>query len=375
MIIGIPKESKNNENRVSLTPDKVEILTKNNHKVLIQQNAGINSGFTDKEYTDAGASISTTAEKVFLKSNLIVKVKEPQIDEYKYLNKNTIIFCYLHLASNLELTTQLISKNVTSIAYETISNPNGKLNLLYPMSEIAGKMAAHNAAQLLTNKYGGPGKLLGGVIGTLKAKVLIIGCGTVGTNAALLANNMGADVTVSDINLNALNKIQELSNGQIKTIYSSPANIKEVIISSDVVIGAVLIPGYKAPKVITLDMIKKMKKNSVIIDVAIDKGGCVEEIKPTTHENPTYLSNGIIHYAVTNIPGIVGNTASISLSNNTFPYVRDIADLGLKKLLRNKSFINSNGVNTHDGFITNKEVALSLNKKYTPINYVLENNF
>ena len=374
MIIGIPKETKNNENRVSLTPDKVEILTQNNHKVLIQENAGINAGFTDQEYTYAGASISTTAQNVYLKSNLIVKVKEPQINEYKYLNKNTIIFCYLHLASNLELTSQLISKNVTSIAYETITNPNGKLNLLYPMSEIAGKMAAHNSAQLLTNKYGGPGKLLGGVIGTLKAKVLIIGCGTVGTNAALLANNMGADVTVSDINLNALNKIQELSNGQIKTIYSSPANIKEVIITSDVVIGAVLIPGYKAPKVITLDMIKKMKKNSVIIDVAIDQGGCVEEIKPTTHENPTYLSNGIIHYAVTNIPGIVGNTASISLSNNTFPYVRDIADLGLKKLLKNKSFINSNGINTYNGFITNKEVALSLNKKYTTINNILENN-
>ena len=374
MIIGIPKETKNNENRVSLTPDKVEILTQNNHKVLIQENAGINAGFTDQEYTYAGASISTTAQNVYLKSNLIVKVKEPQINEYKYLNKNTIIFCYLHLASNLELTSQLISKNVTSIAYETITNPNGKLNLLYPMSEIAGKMAAHNSAQLLTNKYGGPGKLLGGVIGTLKAKVLIIGCGTVGTNAALLANNMGADVTVSDINLNALNKIQELSNGQIKTIYSSPANIKEVIITSDVVIGAVLIPGYKAPKVITLDMIKKMKKNSVIIDVAIDQGGCVEEIKPTTHENPTYLSNGIIHYAVTNIPGIVGNTASISLSNNTFPYVRDIADLGLKKLLKNKSFINSNGINTYNGFITNKEVALSLNKKYTTINNILEYN-
>ncbi|MFL2763627.1 MAG: alanine dehydrogenase [Dehalococcoidia bacterium] len=374
MIIGIPKETKTNENRVSLTPDKVEILTQNNHKVLIQENAGINAGFTDQEYTYAGASISTTAQNVYLKSNLIVKVKEPQINEYKYLNKNTIIFCYLHLASNLELTSQLISKNVTSIAYETITNPNGKLNLLYPMSEIAGKMAAHNSAQLLTNKYGGPGKLLGGVIGTLKAKVLIIGCGTVGTNAALLANNMGADVTVSDINLNALNKIQELSNGQIKTIYSSPANIKEVIITSDVVIGAVLIPGYKAPKVITLDMIKKMKKNSVIIDVAIDQGGCVEEIKPTTHENPTYLSNGIIHYAVTNIPGIVGNTASISLSNNTFPYVRDIADLGLKKLLKNKSFINSNGINTYNGFITNKEVALSLNKKYTTINNILENN-
>ena len=375
MIIGIPKEIKNNENRVSLTPDKVELLIKSNHKVFIEKNAGINSGFTNEDYAHSGASILHSSESVYLKSNLIVKVKEPQLQEYKYLNKNTMIFCYLHLASDPELTSQLISKNVTSIAYETITDQNGKLNLLSPMSEIAGKMAAHNAAQLLTNKYGGAGKLLGGVVGSLKAKVLIIGCGTVGTNAAILANNMGADVTVSDINLGALNKIQELSNNQIKTIYSSATNINEVINSMDIVIGAVLIPGYKAPKVITLNMIKSMQKNSVIIDVAIDQGGCVEGIKPTTHENPTYLSNGIIHYAVTNIPGIVGNTASVSLSNNTFPYIRDIANLGFKKLIKNKSFINSNGINTFNGFITNREVALSLNKKYTSINSILENNF
>ncbi|MBN19582.1 MAG: alanine dehydrogenase [Chloroflexi bacterium] len=374
MIIGIPKETKNNENRIALTPDKVEILTQANHKVLIEENAGINSGFTNEEYNNAGASILPNPKEIYLNSNLIVKVKEPQPSEYEYLNKKTIMFCYLHLASNIELTKQLIKKNVTSIAYETIVNPNGKLNLLYPMSEIAGKMAALNAAQLLTNKSGGQGKLLSGVVGTLKAKILIIGCGTVGTNAALLANNMGADVTVSDINLTALSKIQELSNGQIKTIYSSPSNIKEIIVSSDVVIGAVLIPGYKAPKVVTSDMINKMKKNSVIIDVAIDQGGCVEGIKPTTHENPTYSSDGIIYYAVTNIPGIVGNTASISLSNNTFPYIRDIAKLGLNKLLNNKSFINSNGINTYAGFITNREVALSLNKNYTDINNLLENN-
>jgi len=375
VIIGIPKEIKNNENRVALTPDKVEILIKLNHEVFIEKNAGINSGFTNEEYAHLGASIIDSAKTIYLKSNLIVKVKEPQLQEYKYLNKNTMIFCYLHLDSDNELTSQLISKNVTSIAYETIIDQNGKLNLLSPMSEIAGKMAAHNAAQLLTNQYGGSGKLLGGVVGTLKAKVLIIGCGTVGTNAALLSNNMGADVTVSDINLDALNRIQELSNNQIKTIYSSSSNINKVINSMDIVIGAVLIPGHKAPKIITLDMIKSMQKNSVIIDVAIDQGGCVEGIKPTTHENPTYLSNGIIHYAVTNIPGIIGNTASISLSNSTFPYIRDIANLGLNKLLINKSFINSKGINTFNGFITNKEVALSLNKKYTPINTILKNNF
>ncbi len=366
MIIGIPKEIKNNENRVGMTPSGVKELVKHGHKVYVQHTAGEGSGFADDEYVKAGAEILPTIEATYAAADMIVKVKEPIEPEYKLVKKGQLLFTYFHFASDRELTVAMLESGATCIAYETVVGPQGGLPLLIPMSEVAGRMSVQEGCRFLEKPQGGRGVLLGGVPGVKPAKVLVLGGGVVGRNAALMAAGLGADVTITDISLPTLRHLAEVMPKNVKTLFSSRHNIEQELPSTDLVIGSVLIPGAKAPKLITADMLPLMRKGSVIVDVAIDQGGCFETSHATTHSDPVYEVDGIIHYAVANIPGAVPYTSTMALTNATLPYTLRLADMGWRDACKaNKGL--ADGVNIVDGKITFEAVAEAWDMPYTPL--------
>jgi alanine dehydrogenase len=363
MIIGVPKEVKDHETRVGITPAGVKALTEAGHKVLVETHAGDLSAFTDDDYQGAGAEIVGSAHNVWGNADMVVKVKEPVEKEYGF-------FTYLHLATLPVLTDHLLEKKVTGIAYETIRDRNNALPLLTPMSEVAGRMSVQVGATYLEKDKGGRGLLLGGVPGVTPANVCIIGGGIVGTNAAKIALGMGAKVTLIDLNLNRLRELDDIFNGRVFTLASNSYNLAHTTREADLVIGGVLIPGAAAPKIVTAAMVAKMKKGAVIVDVAIDQGGCIETAKPTTHSNPSYEVNGVVHYCVTNMPAAVPNTSTLALTNATFPYVMKIAQLGAKQAILSDNG-TAEGVNTYAGTLTYQAVAQSQGKQYRPIRDVL----
>jgi alanine dehydrogenase len=355
MIIGVPKEIKVKENRVSLTPGGAHLLVAAGHRILVERGAGEGSGFGDAEYQQAGAELVPAAE-AWNRAEMVLKVKEPLSSEYSYLRPGLLLFTYLHLAAEETLTRTLMDRRVTSIAYETVELPDGSLPLLTPMSEVAGKMAIQVAAHYLEKTQGGRGKLLGGVPGVRAADVVIVGGGTVGTAAARVALGMGADVTILDVNLDRLRYLTEILHGSLTTLYSSPYNIATAVQFADVVVGAVLIKGAKAPKLVTREMVQQMTPGSVIVDVAIDQGGSVETIHPTNHSDPIFEVNGVIHYGVTNMPGAVPRTSTYALSNATLPYARELADVGFERAVQRDAAL-AKGVNVYAGQVTYPAVA------------------
>ncbi len=371
MIIGVPKEIKNNENRVAITPAGVMSFINAGHKVIIEKDAGIGSGFTNEDYANAGAQIIDNAADVWAQADMIMKVKEPLASEYDYFRPGLILFTYLHLAAEPELTRALKEKGVIAIAYETVQ-VGRTLPLLMPMSEVAGRMAAQIGAQFLEKPKGGKGILLAGVPGVSRGKVTIIGGGVVGTNAAKVAIGLGADVTIIDLSADRLRELDDIFGNQINTLMSNPMNIAQAVAESDLVIGAVLIPGAKAPKLVTEEMVKAMKPGSVIVDVAIDQGGIVETSDHvTTHDNPTYVKHGVVHYAVANMPGAVPRTSTIALTNVTIPYALQIANKGVHKAIAENPALKL-GVNVANGEITYEAVARDLGYKYVPVEEALE---
>ena len=330
MIIGVPKETKTDEYRVGLLPVGAQLLTDDGHTVLIERQAGLGSGFSDEQYAAAGAQNAATAEEIYERAELIVKVKEPQSHEMTLLREGQTVFCYFHFAASRELTLGCLEAGITAIAYETLRDADGRLPLLTPMSEVAGKMCVHEGAKYLERPMMGRGILLGGVPGVAPADVLILGGGVVGTNAARIAAGMGANVTIMDINLDRLRYLDEIMPANVTTIYCDPHAVEQYATHADLVIGAVLIPGGRAPMLIGRPLLKKMKTGSVIVDVCIDQGGCVETCRPTTHHEPTYVVDGVVHYCVTNIPGAVSRTSSQALCNATLPYVRELASAGVE---------------------------------------------
>lgn len=366
MIIGTPKEIKNNESRVGLTPGGVKELVKRGHTVYIQQSAGINSGFEDEAYIAAGAKLLPTIEEVYAIAEMIVKVKEPIAYEYKLIKPNQVLFTYFHFASEEELTHAMIKSGSICIAYETVEKPDRSLPLLVPMSEVAGRMAVQEGARFLEKPQGGRGVLMGGVPGVKPAKVLVLGGGIVGTNAAQIAAGMGADVTIADISLPRLRYLSEIMPKNVKTLYSSTHNIEEELPTCDLVIGAVLIPGAKAPHLITREMLSLLKKDTLLVDVAIDQGGCFETSHATTHAEPIYSVDGIIHYCVANIPGAVSRTSTLALTNATFPYVIQLAEKGWEKACKDDAGLGL-GLNVVKGKVTYRAVAETFGLKYEPI--------
>lgn len=370
MRIGIPKEVKNNENRVAMTPAGVVNLTMHGHDVVIQTEAGTGSGFTDADYQAAGAQIVQSAEEAW-SQEMVMKVKEPTPEEYGYFREGMILFTYLHLAPEPELTKAMLEAKVTGIAYETVQLPNNSLPLLTPMSEVAGKMSTQIGAQFLEKIHGGGGILLGGIPGVSRGKVAIIGGGVAGTNAAKVAIGMGANVTILDLNPDRLRQLDDLFGTDVQTMISNPMNIAESVKEADLVVGAVLIPGAKAPKLVTEEMIQSMKPGSVVIDIAIDQGGIFETSdRITTHDNPTYMKHGVVHYAVANMPGAVPRTSTIGLTNVTVPYAVQIANKGFEKaILENEAL--KKGVNTFNGFVTYKAVADDQGEEYRSIDELI----
>lgn len=366
MKIGVPKEIKNNENRVGLTPAGVKELVNHGHELLVQSTAGEGSGFSDEDYVSAGAKILPAIEDVYSLSEMIVKVKEPIAPEYPLIKQGQVLFTYFHFASDRELTEAMMKAGAVCIAYETVRNANGALPLLIPMSEVAGRMSVQEGARFLEKPQGGKGILLGGVPGVKPAKVLILGAGVVGKNAALMASGLGADVTITDISLSTLRHLAEVMPKNVKTLYSSHHNICNELPDTDLVIGSVLIPGAKAPKLLTRDMLKLMKPGSVIVDVAIDQGGCFETSVPTTHSEPVYSVENILHYAVANIPGAVPYTSTLALTNATLPYAIQLADKGWKEACKADASL-AQGVNMIDGKITYKAVAEAWDLPYYPL--------
>ncbi len=366
MIIGVPKEIKNNENRVGMTPAGVAELVKKGHTVYIQNNAGINSGFTDDAYQAVGARILPSIEEVYAIAEMIVKVKEPITPEYKLIKKGQVVFTYFHFAADRALTEAMIASGGICIAYETVEKEDHSLPLLTPMSEVAGRMAAQVGAHFLEKPQGGKGKLMGGVTGVRPARVLVLGGGIVGTNAAQIAAGMGAEVMITDINLSRLRYLSEIMPKNVKTLYSSMHNIMTELPNIDLVIGSVLIPGDKAPHLISRNMLKLMKPGTVLVDVAIDQGGCFETSHPTTHSDPTYVVDGIVHYAVANIPGAVPFTSTMALTNATLPYTVALANKGWKKACKEDHSL-ALGVNIVEGKITYKAVADVFGLKYEPL--------
>lgn len=362
MNIGIPKEIKNNENRVSCTPAGVYTLVKAGHTVYVEKNAGTGSGFLDQEYSEAGA-IVTDVETVFAKADLIVKVKEYLESEYKYLREDQMVFTYLHIANDEAFTNALIESKTTSIAYETVRDHRGGLPLLTPMSEVAGRMAVQIGADMLQKINGGRGLLLGGVPGVFPAEVVIIGGGIVGLNAAKIASGLGAITTIFDVNAERMMYIDDIFQGRIHTAYNNEYNLRRALKTADLVIGAVLIPGAKAPKIVTKEMVKEMKPGSAIVDVAIDQGGCIETCDHiTTHDDPYFEKYGVLHYSVANMPGAVPRTSTMALSNVTLPYVLALANKGIEALKEDPNFLQ--GLNTYQGHITCSGVSDALNKPY-----------
>lgn len=356
MVIGVPKEIKNNENRVGMTPAGVAELVKHGHTVYVQQTAGANSGFGDEDYVNAGARMLPTIEEVYAAAEMIVKVKEPIAPEYKLIRHGQVVFTYFHFAADRALTEAMIESGSICIAYETVELPDRSLPLLIPMSEVAGRMSVQEGARFLEKPQGGKGKLLGGVPGVRPARVLILGGGIVGCNAAQMAAGMGAEVMITDINLPRLRYLSEVLPKNVKTLYSSEHNIRQELPTIDLVIGSVLIPGDKTPHLITRDMLRLMKPGTVLVDVAIDQGGCFETSHPTTHSDPTYVVDGIVHYAVANIPGAVPFTSTMALTNATLPYTIALADKGWQKACKDNPAL-ALGVNVADGKVVYKAVA------------------
>jgi alanine dehydrogenase len=371
MIIGTVKEVKIGESRVGLTPYGADALIKNGHTVIVEKDAGLNSGFTNEDYKSAGANILPTAEDVFKKAEMIIKVKEPQEFEFKYYHQGLILYTYLHLAAEPELTKMLLEKKVTGIAYETVEFSDGYLPLLYPMSEVAGRMAVQAGAWFMQKTNGGAGKLLGGVPGVAPANVVILGTGSVGVNAAKMAVGLGANVTMFGRNLISLRYLDDIFMGRVNTAFSHPLAIEKASMQADLIVSGVLITGAKAPKLITRKMVKKMKKGSVIVDVSIDQGGSTETSRPTTHKDPIYEVDGVVHYCVTNMPGAVPHTSTLALTNATLKYAIDLANKGVEKAVAQDPAL-AKGVNTIDGKCTYKVVAEDLGLKYTPLEKVLK---
>jgi alanine dehydrogenase len=362
MIIGVPKEVKDHESRVGIVPSGVKALVDAGHKVLLETNAGALSSMLDQDYKSAGAQIVNSATEVWTGADMVVKVKEPIEKEYQYFRQGLVLFTYLHLAPLPELTETLLKKKVTGIAYETIRDRNNTLPLLTPMSEVAGRMSVQVGASYLEKERGGRGVLLGGVPGVPPAQVTIIGAGIVGTNAAKIALGMGAIVTLIDLNLNRLREIDDIFNGRVYTLASNYYSISKSCAHADLVIGAVLIPGAAAPKLVTRQMVSKMKPGAVIVDVAIDQGGCIETAHPTTHSDPAYTVEGVVHYCVTNMPAAVPHTSTLALTNATFPYVMKLAQMGPAAAVKTDNSIRE-GVNTFKGYVTYPAVAESQNRQ------------
>lgn len=365
MIIGVPKEIKDNEARVAVTPAGVKALTEAGHKVLVETNAGALSSFPDAEYQDAGAEIVGDPGYVWGKSEMVVKVKEPIEKEYPYFRDGLVLFTYLHLAPIPGLTNKLLDSKVIGIAYETVRDRQGTLPLLTPMSEVAGRMSVQVGASYLEKEKGGRGILLGGVPGVPPAHVTVVGGGVVGTNAAKIALGFGAKVTLIDLNLNRLREIDDIFNGRVYTLASNSYNIAAATREADLVIGGVLIPGATAPKIVTREMVSRMKKGAVIVDVAIDQGGCVETARPTSHSDPSYVVDGVVHYCVTNMPGAVPHTSTLALTNATFPYLMRLAHLGAREALKQDTGL-AEGLNTFLGKLTYRGVAESQGREWTP---------
>ncbi len=371
MRIGVPKEIKNHENRVAMTPSGVLTLTAAGHEVLIEAGAGFKSGFSDEDYQREGAQIVHSAKEAW-DVDMVMKVKEPLEEEYKYFREGLLLFTYLHLAAEASLTKALIENKVTAIAYETVQLPNHTLPLLTPMSEVAGKMATQIGSQFLEEIHGGKGVLLGGVPGVRKGRVTVIGGGIAGMNAAKVAVGMGADVTVIDLNPERLRQLEDLFGKDIQTLISNPYNIAESVKNSDLVVGAVLIPGARAPKLVSEEMVKAMEPGSVLVDIAIDQGGIfATSDRVTTHDNPIYKKHGVVHYAVANMPGAVPNTSTLALTNVTVPYALQIANKGYRQACLDNTAL-AKGVNTLDGHVTYKAVADDLGYEYIPAMELLE---
>lgn len=368
MIIGVPKEIKNNENRVGMTPSGVQEMTKRGHTVYVQASAGDNSGFSDAAYTAAGAKILPTIEEVYAIAEMIVKVKEPIGCEYPLVRKGQLVFTYFHFASSEPLTKAMIESGAVCCAYETVERKDRTLPLLIPMSEVAGRMATQEGCYLLERPRGGKGKLIGGVPGVKPARVFVIGGGVVGTAAARMAAGLGADVTICDVSLPRLSYLTDVMPKNVKTLMSSEYNIREELKTADLVVGSVLIPGAKAPKLVTREMLGLMEKGSVLVDVAIDQGGCFETSHPTTHEEPTYYVDGILHYCVANIPGAVPYTSTLALTNATLPYALQLADKGWQKACADNEELRK-GLNVVDGKVVYKEVAEAWNLPFEPIEW------
>ncbi|MCS3266905.1 alanine dehydrogenase [Bacteroides fragilis] len=367
MIIGVPKEIKNNENRVGMTPSGVAELVKRGHTVYIQHTAGENSGFQDEAYTAVGAQILPTMEETYAMAQMIVKVKEPIAPEYRLIRKEQLLFTYFHFASDRELTLAMIENGSVCLAYETVEKADHSLPLLIPMSEVAGRMAIQEGARFLEKPQGGKGILPGGVPGVKPAKVLILGGGIVGSNAAQMAAGLGADVTIADINLSRLRYPSETLPKNVKTLYASEVRLKKELPDVDLVVGSVLIPGDKAPHPITRDMLKMMQPGTVLVDVAIDQGGCFETSHPTTHSEPTYVVDGIVHYAVANIPGAVPYTSTLALTNATLPYVIALANKGWRKACKEDPAL-ALGLNVVEGKVVYRAIADVFGLKYEQLN-------
>ena len=370
MIIGVPKEIKNNENRVAVTPAGVSDFVRHGHTVYVQHTAGNGSGFSDEEYTEAGATILSTIEEVYAIAEMIVKVKEPIESEYKLIKKGQLLFTYFHFASYEPLTHAMIASGATCLAYETVEKNDRSLPLLVPMSEVAGRMSIQQGAKYLEKPMGGRGILLGGVPGVKPAEVLVLGGGIVGTQAAKMAAGMGAQVTIMDISIPRLRQLDDIMPANVQTMFSNSYNIKAAIKTADLVIGGVLIPGAKAPHLITKDNLSSMKKGSVLVDVAVDQGGCFETTKPTTHADPIYVIDDVIHYCVANMPGAVPYTSTLALTNATLPYAIQLANQGWKKACSSNNELKL-GLNVVDGKVVYKAVSDAFNLPYTPVEEVL----
>ncbi len=370
MIIGVPKEIKNNENRVGLTPAGVSALCKAGHTVYVQATAGIGSGFSDEEYAAAGATMLASIEEIYKIADMIIKVKEPIELEYPLIKENQLLFTYFHFASYEPLTNAMIERKAVCLAYETVEKKDRSLPLLVPMSEVAGRMSIQEGAKYLEKPMGGRGILLGGVPGVTPANVLILAGGLLGTQAAKMAAGMSADVTIMDISIPRLRELDDILPKNVKTVFSNEYNVREAVKQADLVVGAVLIPGAKAPHLVTRDMLKIMKPGTVLVDVAVDQGGCIETCKPTTHEDPTYVIDGIIHYCVANMPGAVPYTSTLALTNATLPYALQLANKGWKKACADNEELKL-GLNVVGGKVVYKGVSDAFNLPYTEVSEVL----
>ncbi|MFT6052616.1 MAG: alanine dehydrogenase [Halioglobus sp.] len=363
MLIGVPKEIKNHEYRIGLTPSGVKELVRHGHQVMVENNGGLSIGFINEQYVEAGAEIVVTAAEIFARADMIIKVKEPQPVECKMLRQGQLLFTYLHLAPDPEQTRLLLASGATCIAYETVTQEGPGLPLLAPMSEVAGRMAIQAGAHCLEKAQGGNGMLLGGVPGVESAKVLVIGGGVVGVNAARMAMGMGADVTILDRSLERLKELDMAFGGRLKTIYSTADAVEKHAIEADLIVGAVLIPGAAAPKLISRELVSRMKTGAVMVDVAIDQGGCFETSKATTHQDPTYIVDGVVHYCVANMPGGVARTSTMALTNATLPYAVNLANKGASVALRDDVHLR-NGLNVHAGMVTHKAVSDALDCEF-----------